>query len=288
MKGIRGRAGWRLAGFLAIVVVALWLASRGLPDGRLHVYFLDVGQGDAILMRAPDGRKVLIDGGPSPAALLSEIGALLPFWDRRLDLVVLTHPDGDHMTGLVALLERYHVTQVLDTIQADAAPEAAAWREELAARRIPRSFAERGMRLLIGDVVLTVLNPGPTPPPLEPRAGGNDASVVLRIDYGETSMLLSGDVESEGERKMLAAGLPLRADVLKVGHHGSRNSTSAPFLTAVAPSLAVIQVGAGNRFGHPHADLLARLANIRILRTDRDGRIGVTSNGQRLSVNAQR
>ena len=112
-------SGWRLVVILALAAVVVWLALRGLPDGRLHVYFLDVGQGDAILVQAPDGRQILVDGGPSPTALLNELGDVLPFWDRSLDLVVLTHPDGDHITGLIPLLDRYRVGQVLDVPQSD-------------------------------------------------------------------------------------------------------------------------------------------------------------------------
>ena len=126
-------SGWRLVAILALVAVVVWLALRGLPDGRLHVYFLDVGQGDAILVQAPDGRQILVDGGPSPTALLNELGDVLPFWDRSLDLVVLTHPDGDHITGLIPLLDRYRVGQVLDVPQSESAPEAAPWLEGLAA-----------------------------------------------------------------------------------------------------------------------------------------------------------
>ena len=111
---------------LAFLAIVAWLALRQLPDDRLHVYFLDVGQGDAILVQTPDGRQILIDGGPNPTALLSELSAALPFWDRSLDLVVLTHPDGDHLTGLLTVLDRYQVARVLDTSQADAAPLTAA------------------------------------------------------------------------------------------------------------------------------------------------------------------
>src|SRR5450759_3982923 len=119
-KWLRERlAGWPGVGLLAVVVAIAWLAGRGLPDGRLHVYFLDVGQGDAIFVRTPDGRQILVDGGPSPEALLNQLGEVMPFWDRSLDLVVLTHPDADHMTGLVALLERYQVTQALDDLGSD-------------------------------------------------------------------------------------------------------------------------------------------------------------------------
>jgi competence protein ComEC len=282
-----GLTGWRWVGIVAVVAALAWLALRGLPDGRLHVYFLDVGQGDAILVVAPDGRQILVDGGPSPTALLSELGDLLPFWDRDLDLVVLTHPDGDHITGLVPLLDRYRVAQALDVPQSDAAPEAVAWRERLAKSGVRRTCAQRGMKLSVGGLMLTVLNPGPIPL-RGTAADDNNNSTVLRLEYGQTSLLLTGDAETEAEATMIAAGLPLAADVLKVGHHGSKGATSAPFVAAVSPRLAVIQVAADNKFGHPSPEVLKRLTGVQVYRTDQNGRVEVVSDGRRLWVKGAR
>ncbi len=280
-------SGWRAIGLLALVAATIWLALPGLPDGRLHIHFLDVGQGDAILIRAPDGRQILVDGGPSPTALLNELGAVLPFWDRSLDLVVLTHPDGDHITGLIPLLDRYRVAQVLDVSQSDAAPEAGPWRARLAQLGTPRILAQRGMRMPVDGLALTVLNPGPTL--LTGTASDdNNNAIVLRLDYGGTGFLLTGDAEREAEEAMIAAGLPLRADVLKIGHHGSAGASSPAFLAAVAPRIAVIQVGAENTFGHPHPDVLARLAGSDILRTDQRGRIEVISDGKQVWAKTER
>jgi competence protein ComEC len=274
---------WRAVAVLAVIVALIWLAAIGLPDGRLHVYFLNVGQGDAILIVAPDGRQTLIDGGPSPAALLNELGAVMPFWDRSLDLVVLTHPDLDHMAGLSPALARYRVTHALSTPLSASAPQAAAWRDALAAAGVTPTVAVPGLRVLSGGPTLTVLRASSSE-----SAGfatdDNNESLVLRLDYGATSFLFTGDAEEMAERALLSTGAPLRADVLKVGHHGSNRSTSAAFLTAVAPRLAVISVGADNRFGHPHPDVLQRLAGIRVLRTDQSGRIEITSDGKALWV----
>lgn len=277
---------WRWIGALALTAALAWFALRGLPDGRLHVYFLDVGQGDAILIQAPDGRQILVDGGPSPIALLNELGAVLPFWDRSLDLVVLTHPDSDHITGLISLLDRYRVARVLDTRQSDTAPLAAPWRERLARGDIDRMIAQRGAQIPVNAALLTVLNPPPKPL-TGAAADDNNNAIVLRLDYGQTSLLLTGDAESEAEADMIRAGIPLRADLLKVGHHGSKGSTSTPFLAAVAPRIAIIQVGAGNSFGHPDPDILKRLAieQVEVFRTDQHGRIEVISDGRQLQIN---
>ena len=280
-------SGWRPAILLILVAAVVWLAQRGLPDGRLHVFFLDVGQGDAILIQAPDGRQILVDGGPSPTALLNELGAALPFWDHSLDLVVLTHPDGDHITGLIPLLARYRVGQVLDVPQSDTSSWAKSWLASLKQAGVKRTHALRGMRLPVGRLLVTVLNPGATPL-TGTNSDDNNNAIVLRLDYGETSFLLTGDAEVEAEEAMLAAGLPLRADVLKIGHHGSNGSSSAAFLAAVQPQLAVIQVGADNSFGHPHPAVLERLTGIEVLRTDQNGRIEVVSDGKQVKVKTER
>jgi competence protein ComEC len=240
------------------------------------------------LVQTPGGRQVLIDGGPNPTTLLNELSAVMPFWDRSLDLVVLTHPDGDHLTGLLAVLDRYQVGRVLHTSLTDATPLAASWRDRLAKSRIPRTIAQRGMRIEVRDVALTVLHPSSKP--LTGAASDNNTAIVLRVDYGPTSLLLTGDAESEAEADMLKAELPLQADLLKIGHHGSNGSTSAPFLMAVTPRMAVIQVGAENSFGHPAPEVLKRLMDARaeILRTDRNGRIEAVSDGLKLSVRASR
>ncbi len=268
---------------LAVAALLTWLAGRSLPDGRLHVYFLDVGQGDAIFVQAPGGQQILVDGGPSPSALLSQLADVMPFWDRSLDLVVLTHADADHLTGLLPVMERYHVARVLEIPPTPGAGQTslmAGWRDRVARSGAIQTEAHAGLRLAAGSATMTVLYPGAENPGGE--ATDNNESVVLRLEYGRNSFLLTGDAEEAAERGMLASSLPLRSDVLKVAHHGSRYSSSAAFVAAVAPSVAVIQVGAGNRFGHPDAEALARLAPAQILRTDQSGRIEVIGEGERL------
>jgi competence protein ComEC len=206
----------------------------------------------------------------------------MPFWDRSIDLLILTHPDADHSAGLTPLFERFRVDGALDAVVAGD-PQAAAWID--ATGGIARTAATRGAQVKAGGVMLTVLNPAA--PPSAAETGNND-SLVLRVDYGATSLLLTGDAEGEAEQRMIADGVPLRADVLKVGHHGSGAATSQEFLAAVQPQLAVVSVGADNRFGHPAPELLERLAGIDVLRTDQRGRIELVSDGEVWTARCER
>jgi competence protein ComEC len=279
-----------LGGMLAVVILA-WLAVLQLPDGRLHVAFLDVGQGDAVLITTPRGQQVLIDGGPSPSALTTALGREMPFWDRSIDLVVMTHPDADHITGLVAALDRYRVHGWLDNGQAVDDAVYAECLARLEATQVPRRAVHAGDRVELGEgIALEVLHP-----PLQPVAGteadGNNNSLGLRLKWGDAGFLLTGDLEAEAERLLVASGQPLPAGVLKVAHHGSGGSSTAEFLAAVDPDYAVLSVGADNRFGHPNPAVLERLdglGQVTILRTDQQGTIEFVSDGQRLSVRTER
>lgn len=275
-----GTAVLSLAGVGALLA---WLAVAGLPDGRLHVAFLDVGQGDAILITTPTGQQVLVDGGPSPAVLTSALGDEMPFWDRSLDLVIMTHTDEDHLTGLVEALKRYDVDTWLDNGLAGQGPLYVECQELLGEERAVRQVVTAGDRLDLGDgVVLEVLHP-----PAGGMAGAdaNANSVVMRLVWGQASFLLTADVEFEAEAYLLRSGRPLSAQVLKVAHHGSGGSSGAEFLAEVAPRFAVISVGDDNRFGHPAPTLLDRLAALgetTLLRTDQEGTVEFVTDGHNL------
>jgi competence protein ComEC len=276
---------WTGLAAIAVIAAVAWLGLRGLPDGKLHIYFLDVGQGDAIFIQAPDGRQVLVDGGPNPISLFNQLSEVMPFWDRSIDMVVLTHADSDHINGLLALPDRYRVRQVIATAQAETAPLAAAWLDTFEHEGMQPIHAERGMQMMIGNAVLTVLNPGEEPVGAPLGADeDNENSIVLRLDHGAMTFLLTGDADATVEKAILELGLPLRADVLKAGHHGSSGATSLEFVAAVQPQIVVFQVGAGNRFGHPSEEVLGRVSGSRIFRTDTDGRVEVVSDGHSLRV----
>ena len=247
-----------------------------------------MGQGDAILIEGPEGNRVLVDGGPSGEAIASALGRHLPFYDRRIDLVVLTHPQADHLGGLPEVLERYDIGGVLATRFAAESVLYRAWTAALAESRLPSATAMRGQWVDLGDGArLTVLNPS-TATVLEDANSLNDASVVLRLTMGDASILLTGDISEEAEAALIRQGTDLRATVLKVPHHGSRTSSSAQFLSRVDSLIDVISVGAQNRYGHPTAETLDRLQGDEVLRTDENGDVTVSTDGEGIWVETQR
>jgi len=263
---------------LLLICLVVWAAVFSLPDGQLHVRFLDVGQGDAALITLPRGQQVLIDGGPSPTALLSELGRAMPFWDRNIELVILSHPDEDHLMGLVGLLERYQVDRVIDSITDAESNLSLQWQQLLREKNTPVQQAHAGRSVDLGEgAYLEVLYPQPGLL-AQDVSNINNASTVLRLVYGQVSFLFTGDLEEEGEDTLLQSGHSLDSTVLKVSHHGAKEATTNLFLQAVDPQLAVISVG-GNRFGHPAQETLARLADVPVLRTDRTGTVDVRTDG---------
>ncbi len=258
-----------------LLLAAGFVWSRVLAqttDDKVKIDFLDVGQGSAILVEAPNNNQVLIDGGPSDA-VLAKLGEALPLGDRKIELLILTHPDSDHLSGLVEVLRRYQVGKILESGIADSSAEYQAWNDLITVKKIPVVFAGAGQTVKIADnLAIKILYPlgkinGQT------FKNTNATSLVGKIIYGQNSVLFTGDAEEQTERPLLMLGADLAADILAVGHHGSKTSTSAEFLAAVAPSLAVIQVGAKNKYGHPTAEVLSRLAGIDIFRNDLEGDI---------------
>jgi len=276
-----------LAGVAALASVFVWLLVLGPSTGdRLTVTFLDVGQGDAILIRSPAGHRILVDGGPSGDAVSEALDRHLPFWDRHLDLVVLTHPDRDHLAGLVTVIERHDVDRALLPPPADDFPAYAAWREALEREHVPTDEAVAGEWIdLGGGAWLSVLHP---PPEGLLDAEEDDNGVVLKLTLGEASFLLTGDLGEKGETYLTNRHADLHATVLKVAHHGSAGSTSPDFLAAVQPLTAVVAVGQDNRFDLPSADTLTRLSPRPVFRTDVHGDIEISTDGERLWVETER
>ena len=298
----RRRPGWRPRGLAALlaggapaalIVAALLAAQLGVtrPDGLLHLYILDIGQGDAILVVTPGGRQLLIDGGADPATTLAALGPRLPPGDRTLDAVIATHLDSDHIGGLLGVLERYRVGV---TLQGGVLPEGSAlypqWAALLGGRGQRVAALSAGHRIALEDgVVLETLYPPPGGLPPGVDGSPNNASVVLRLTYGQVSFLLTGDIAADAEEYLAAtAGGRLRSDMLKVSHHGSKSSTTPAFLRAVAPWSAAVSAGRDNSYGHPHGEVMARLEGIagpgQVFLTARDGTIEYISDGVRLWV----
>lgn len=283
----RPRAAFWLIAPLAMAVSLWGVSLLGQPSGLLRVAFLDVGQGDAILIQTPSGVKVLIDGGPSPQLLAQRLGEQLPFWERSIDLVILSHPQADHLTGLTEVVSRYAVGQVVEATGATS-PLYQEWQRLLAQRQIPQVRVQAGSTIEVGDGLrLQVLHPQALPSTLS-EGEINEASVVLRLELGEVSFLFTGDIGERGQAELLRRGTELSATVLKVPHHGSAASLSAEFLAAVSPQVAIISVGKDNPFGHPHPDTLSRLGGRPLWHTDERGTIEVSTDGTRLWLRSQR
>ena len=278
---------------LGVVGALLWLYATSGPDGKLHVHFPDVGQGDSTLIVTPEGRQVLIDGGPGTTDATHALGERLPFWDRDLDMVVLTHPDEDHFLGLVEVLDRYDVGIVMEGGGASDNPLYIEWEKELEQGKSRRFAAAQGQTVLLdGATWMQVLNPPDDGPRQRAGASTNNQGAVLRLVHGSVSFLLTADIEAEAERRLFREETPLRSSVLKVGHHGSKTSTTPGFLSEVRPAAAVISAGVDNRFGHPHVEVAERLAAAvggpRVYLTVDRGHIEFISDGERLWVKTER
>ena len=253
-----------------------------LYDGEIMVSFIDVGQGDAILIRSRDN-AVLIDGGEH-SARNAVLNYLRSAGVRSLCYVVATHPHSDHIGGLVTVLGRLDVDMV---VMPDVTHDTNTFERFLQVidnNDIPVKFPEPGDILQAGIISLTVIAP-PNPHP-GPATNLNNASIVLRLAHGQNSFLFTGDGERELENWMVNSGIDISANVLHVGHHGSRTSTTEAFLEGVNPSAAVISLGYNNRHGHPHREVMDRLnaRNIRIYRTDHLGTIRMITDGQNISL----
>jgi len=258
-----------------IVLITLLLPS-GLAE--LSIHFLDVGQGDATLLLC-DGESMLIDGGPPSASQF--IFSYLRQHTDHLDYMIATHPHDDHVGGLAAALNAVPVDVILSPVETY---------KDSAFESVQRYADEQGAPIIIpyegdefdlGNALVTILHCWPD------AWDENDMSICLRVDYGETSFLFTGDAEAMSEYMMLDSGMPLQADVLKVGHHGSRSSSTQEFVDAVRPRYSVISCGKDNSYGHPHQEVLDVLAGSTILRTDIQGTIVMHSDGESITFDVQ-
>ncbi|MFC2072093.1 DNA internalization-related competence protein ComEC/Rec2 [Chloroflexota bacterium] len=269
---------------LLVVAILVSVTAATMPDTNLHVSFLDVGQGDAILIQR-GSQQILVDGGPRPQAIGLALGKKIPFWDRTIDLVVLTHPSADHVTGLVEVLNRYKVKQVLYPDLEFKSNVYDEWLRLLKEKNITYTLAQAGQQIDLGEVIIEVLNPQ-IPLLTDTESDIDNNGVVLRLKIGKVSFLLTADMMWEAEFELITGRASLASTVLKVGHHGSSTSTSKEFLAVVNPRLAVISVGEVNPFGHPSDEVVDRLeqqlGQENIYRTADNGTIEFITDGERL------
>lgn len=285
----------RILSLFGLVIVATFLLLSGFisntnqlaqifktqESGLLTVAFLDVGQGDAIFIATPDGVQMLIDGGPD-ATVLRELPKEMPFWDRSLDVILSTHPDKDHIGGLVDVLNRYTVSEIIRTANDSdtAVSSALVFASDAEGAKI--HDAKAGEVIKLGaSTTLTILSPAGDPTNWE----SNTSSLVAKLTYGEIDFMLTGDAPLGIEEYLVGIyGEALQSEVLKLGHHGSRTSSSANFLDTVAPDYAVVSSGLSNRYGHPHKEVVDAVTarGIKLINTANVGTIVFKSDGKQV------
>jgi len=262
-----------LAGVVA-TYIALGYAFYQLPDDKFHIYFLDVDQGDGILIKTPQSHYILVDGGPQNF-ILEQLGEVLPFFKREIDFMVLTHPHSDHIEGLIEVLKRYKVDNVLISGVNVFDDEYKEFLKEIRMQNIKIFVAESNADFVFGDVKMDIIYPfneivG------QNFANINNSSVGMRISYKDKNILLLGDLETVGEKELLSTNLPRDVDIYKASHHGSKTASSFEFVKKLSPKTIVIQVGENNKFKHPSPETLKTFQELgltKIYRTDIDGRV---------------
>jgi len=263
--------------FFSLFLLVDAIFSR--PDGKLHLNFCDVGQGDAIFLRTPKGKDILIDGGPD-AKVLNCLSEKMPFYDRTIELMILSHPQADHLVGLIEVLKKFKVEKVLTTKAANNTSEFKAFQEALKNEKAQIFEAKKGKVIdfekgLKGEILW--------PQDLVFYQDVNETSQVLRIKYGDFCAFLTGDATKNTWLSLSAAGDLEQCLLLKVPHHGSKNNLDDLLLDNIRPKIAIISVGKNNHFGHPHKEVLSSLEKyqVKILRTDEKGTIEIVSDGKK-------
>ncbi len=259
---------------LASLLVLLIYLFFQLNDWRFHIYFFDVGQGDSILIKTPENHQILIDGG-SGNSVLRGLASVMPFFDKSLDMVVLTHPHADHVQGLVEVLKKYDVGEILITGVTFEDSNYEEFLDVILEKKIPVFLANSEDDFLFGDVFFDVLYPFKQMP-FEEVKNLNNSSVVIKVSHKNHLILLTGDLEKDKEAELLKSGYDLKSYILKAGHHGSKSASSPEFLNEVEPEIVVISCGKNNSYGHPHEEALKNFSDVnveKIYRTDMDGMV---------------
>lgn len=261
--------------FLATTLLAVVVSTPIQQSNPLGVHFIDVGQGDSIFIDTPTHRRVLIDGGKQDSSVAFKIGALMPFYDKRVDVVVATHADSDHIGGLIDVLDRFEVGVLVVHSKANDKFLNQVLLQKAREKQVQVYEARTIQNIAIGEVHFEFLRPNS---PLK-NTNENQNSVVIKMVYKNDSFLFTGDIDNDVEMQFIQDNIDVSADVLKVAHHGSKSSSTDLFIQAVNPSVAVIQAGEDNSYGHPHAQVLERFNAQLVLRNDHNGTISLYSNG---------
>jgi len=273
---------------LFIVNIFLFRLDWKNLDRGLTFAMLDVGQGDGLFIESPTGTQIMFDGGP-PRSVLGPLMRVMSPFDKSIDALVITNPDSDHLGGFLDILKNYKVSYVFESGTLTDSKIYQSLREEMRKQNIPDILVKKGMKLDAGGgVMIDILFPDRD----VSAWATNEGSVVARLSYGSTSIMLMGDSTIKAEKIILTenSAAELKSTILKVGHHGSRTSTSGVFVKAVMPSYALISDGKDNSYGHPHQETLNTLAKFgaKIFRTDLLGSIVMKSDGQNVNFSFHR
>lgn len=276
---------WYVLMALAIFSIILWsVVFHENQHGLLTFAVLNIGQGDSLFIESPTGTQVLVDGGPDKN-LMKEISKVVPWYDRHIDMLVVTNPDKDHYEGFIPLLNKYSVDVVLEPGTNNTYVEYSVLEKEIFDKKIPKVLARRGQIVdLGGGAYLQILFPDRDVSDLS----SNDGSIVMKLVYGDTSVMLQGDSTAKIEHYLVGLGdIDLKSTILKAGHHGSRTSTTEKYVSAVSPLWTVISSGANNSYGHPHKETLDTLTKLNIPTHDtcNNGDLVFQSDGKNFVLN---
>ncbi len=260
---------------LILINILLYIFSFSSPD--LRVIFFNVGQGDSIFIETPNKHQIIIDGGPSSSNIANKLSSFMPFWDKTIDLIILTHLESDHVSGLFEILDNYIVENILWSGEYSESEKSKIWKEMIEKENANIYISDSLDQIILNDVSLSII-----------KADGeitntNDSSIITKLSYRDNSFLFTGDISSKMEKRII--NQDIESDIIKIPHHGSKYSSSEEFIKKVSPLLAVIQVGK-NSYGHPTDEVLTRLSNfgIKVLRNDLDGDIEIISDGIKYKI----
>jgi len=258
--------------FLILYILAIYIISTPFQTKKFEITFFDIGQGDSIYITTPYKHTILVDGGPNNS-LERKLASKQGFFSRHLDLVVITHPHADHMDGFISVFNKYDIDNLMITTTMFGDKNYDKLLKVANEKNINIILANAKTDFKIGDLLIDTIYPLNFEDVHELK-NVNNTSIVLKISYLDHSILLTGDLEKEGEKIILQSGTNINADILKVGHHGSKTSSTPAFLNAITPTTAIIQSGASNSFGHPHKETLDNLENANVFNILRNDQIG--------------